>query len=347
MKSTYIVVGKQSFIYSLHVLAWILVLIVPNLLSFKKAIEYSHVIENPHELQNMLSWILLVVFSYTNHLNLVPRLYLERKYKFYASAIIISLVLLLSLPNLIANAMLLEYKPQMPQSGPPPKPSFVLEYSHFLLLFVVSVLISVSYHTRRRLHQIEEQRLQAELDHLKAQIHPHFLFNTLNSIYALAIRKDDKTANAIVQLSNFLRYVIRDATDNYVELSKEIDYIQNYIDIQKSRLRNSVDISYIQTGKTESKQIAPLILFSFIENAFKHGVSPEEPSIINVIITVGMEVLELIVENKKVAIRDDNEKMGVGIANATNRLDLLYYGRYSLMIDDGEYYYKMKLEINL
>jgi LytS/YehU family sensor histidine kinase len=189
--------------------------------------------------------------------------------------------------------------------------------------------------------------LQAELRQLKAQIHPHFLFNTLNSLYALAIRKDDRTAEMIVKLADFMRYMIRDAHRNKVPLEKETDYINNYIDLQRARLRNSVPIYYALEGDVAGQQIAPLLLFSFIENAFKHGVNPDEDSLIRIELRVQADELRLHVFNHKVRTSHIEASNGVGMPNAKDRLRLLYPDAHQLLIDDAPGHFRVTLTLTL
>lgn len=126
--------------------------------------------------------------------------------------------------------------------------------------------------------KIKNEKLQAELfSSLKLQIHPHFLFNTLNSTMRSAIKRDDKTADTVLIFSDFMRYLLQDSYQNEVLLEKEIQYISNYIELQKSRLRNSVIIEFEKKGIFIIKKLLP-ILFTFVENAFKYGANPDENS---------------------------------------------------------------------
>lgn len=217
----------------------------------------------------------------------------------------------------------------------------------FFLLGSISTLISISVQTASRLRQVENDQLQAELRQLKAQIHPHFLFNTLNSIYALAIRNDERTADTVVKLSAFMRYNIRDAQRDKVLLSKEIDYIGNYIDLQKARLRDAVTVDYQLTGKPKQLDIAPLLLFSFIENAFKYGVNPEEESLIQVLITIQGSRLNMEVVNNKVQISQLEPSTGIGLRNARDRLRLIYPDTHELTIDETPTRYHVTLRLTL
>ena len=217
----------------------------------------------------------------------------------------------------------------------------------FFLLGSLSTLISISIQTASRLHQVENDQLQAELRQLKAQIQPHFLFNTLNSIYALAIRQDERTADTIVKLSEFMRYIIRDAHRDKVALAKEINYIANYIDLQKARLRDSVRVNYQLEGDDKQLDIAPLLLFSFIENAFKYGVNPDEDSQIDIQIRIEETRLSLYVANKKVQISSFENSTGIGLQNTKERLRLLYPDAHQLNIDNNPTGFHVHLNLTL
>ena len=217
----------------------------------------------------------------------------------------------------------------------------------FFLLGSVSTLLSVSLLTASRLHQVESDQLRAELLQLKAQIQPHFLFNTLNSIYALSIRNDERTPETIVKLSEFMRYIIRDAHRDKVPLVTEINYIANYIDLQKARLRDAVEVDYQLEGDGSRLQIAPLLLFSFIENAFKYGVNPEEDSLIAIHLAIHDNELRLYVANNKVEVNLFEKSTGVGLQNTRERLRLLYPTAHQLTIDDTLTHFRVTLQLTL
>ncbi len=226
-------------------------------------------------------------------------------------------------------------------------PPLLVKWSIILLLGCVSALVSISVQTNSRLQRIETEKLNTELLQLKAQIQPHFLFNTLNSIYALALRKDDRTPETIVKLAEFMRYIIRDANQATVSLEKEVAYLQNYVDLQRARLRDAVPVSYALEGNVLGKQIAPLVLFSFIENAFKHGVNPDADSLIRIRLTVDDDTLQLHVFNHKVPIHSVESSNGVGLQNAKDRLRLLYPNAHELLINDTTTYFLVDLKLRL
>ncbi len=224
--------------------------------------------------------------------------------------------------------------------GPPP----IFQLTQLIFLFLIGLLTGLYLRTRKHLEMIEAEKNKAEIAYLKSQINPHFLFNTFNSIYSLAIKeKADQTANGMLKLSGMMRYVVSETSHDYVPLEKEIDYIDNYIELQKLRLDKSVQLHYLVNGTAENKQIAPLILIPFIENAFKHGVSPDDVSIIDIEIKIN-DQLELTVKNNKVAVgQTRDEQLGFGIENTRTRLQLLYPNQYHLTIEDGVHQYCIHL----
>ena len=241
------------------------------------------------------------------------------------------------------------FGPHGPRSSGGPFTSLILpvKLAIFFLIGSVCSLISILIQATDRLRKVENDQLQAELRQLKAQIQPHFLFNTLNSIYALAIRNDERTADTIVQLSEFLRYVIRHANREHVALETELNYINNYIGLQKARLRDAVNIDYRVDGDANGLQIAPLILFSFIENAFKYGVNPEEDSPIGIHIRISENHLHLLVSNNKVQVSQLEDSTGIGLTNTKERLRLIYPSAHELTIDDAGKQFRVTLLLTL
>ncbi len=163
----------------------------------------------------------------------------------------------------------------------------------------------------------------------------------------MAIRNDERTADTIVQLSEFLRYIIRDASREHVALETELNYINNYIGLQKARLRDAVDVDYRVEGDANGLQIAPLILFSFIENAFKYGVNPEEDSPIDIYIKINENYLHLLVSNNKVQVSQLEDSTGIGLKNTKERLRLIYPSAYELSIDDTGRQFRVTLLLTL
>ena len=225
---------------------------------------------------------------------------------------------------------------------------FIREIKIRLFLFLIVLVFSLMLKINVRLKQSEKEKLDAELAYLKAQINPHFLFNTLNSIYSLAIIQSDNVASSIVKLSNMMRYVLSESSSDYVSLEKEIEYIQNFIELQQIRFGSFIQFECTITGDHKNKTIAPLILIPFIENAYKHGVNAEDNSIINIKIDTTENQLFLFVKNNKVFVqRSAESESGVGVQNTKNRLQMIYPGKHKLQINNTEKEYSVSLTIDL
>jgi two-component system LytT family sensor kinase len=193
---------------------------------------------------------------------------------------------------------------------------------------------------------LENERLNAELNFLKLQINPHFLFNTLNSIYSQAHFKSEQTEHSILKFSRIMRYVLYDSAADKISLTQDLEYISNYIDLQQLRLSKNITIQYSLTGTVAGLSVAPLLLITFIENAFKHGISYTAPSEIKIAIAVTGRALSLTVEN---AITQLNRSStgGVGMINARRRLDVLYPNRHLLDVVENDHLYIVNLKIEL
>ena len=219
------------------------------------------------------------------------------------------------------------------------------QYGHTALVYLLGVISSLLFAISGRLQNVEKEKMKSELAFLKAQINPHLLFNTLNSIYALALKKDDKTPDAVIQLSELMRYIITNANDEVIDLSKEINYINNYVMLQKTRLGNTVNVNYKVSGTPFGKVITPLILISFIENAFKHGANPDQTSEICINIDILEKELTMLVSNKKT--HSVQSETGIGLHNTIERLALLYPNQHQLKIEDMPDKYIVNLVIKV
>jgi two-component system, LytTR family, sensor histidine kinase AlgZ len=198
--------------------------------------------------------------------------------------------------------------------------------------------------------EIEAERLSSELRFLKSQINPHFLFNTLNNLYYLAVTNSANTPSVIEKLSLMMRYMIYDSNHPKVLLSKEIEYLKNYISLEKLRLNEDIPINFNIQGNTEGIQIVPLIFISFLENAFKHGVNINyKPSFIDINLSCEANKLIFNIRNSIIPKRLDAESdsSGLGMANAKKRLILSYPNAHTLMINENNDEFEINLEIIL
>jgi two-component system, LytTR family, sensor histidine kinase AlgZ len=231
------------------------------------------------------------------------------------------------------------------------RPRFIVQlfFSNLSIVIFVSLLRFAAdwldLQTTRK--EIEKEKLTAELNFLKAQVNPHFLFNTLNNLYYLAYSKSEHTAEVIEKLSRMMRYMIYDSNYPQVQLSKEIEYMQNYISLEKLRLSDKVAIKFSIEGDIDSVSITPLILITFLENAFKHGVANTSKDCwVDVHLACQSGRLHFLVANSKPSHLKVDEKSGIGLQNVKRRLDLSYPGLYQLEINDQPNEYRVTLDLN-
>lgn len=204
-----------------------------------------------------------------------------------------------------------------------------------LLMLFMSGFIKIAlewFKSEKQREALTVANLNAELKYLKSQINPHFLFNSLNTIYSLAHRRSPETEHALVKLSTIMRYMIYQSNEDRVMLEKELRYLQDYIDIQRLRMTRQVPVEFAVEGSAAGLEIAPMLLIPFVENAFKHGISLKEPAFINIRINISADgILHLVVRNSLFKQRV-SEKGGVGLTNVLKRLSLLYTDAHTITV---------------
>lgn len=198
---------------------------------------------------------------------------------------------------------------------------------------------------------LESQNLQSELKFLKSQINPHFLFNTLNSLYALTLKKSDLAPEIVLKLSEMMRYMLYECNEKQVPLKKELKYLQNYLELEKLRHGSRMDIQFTIQGEVNNQNIAPLILIPFVENAFKHGINHQvSQGFVNLELNIADEDLQMILENSKspsIPRAGDVRSGGIGLVNVKRRMDILYPENYHLEIRESPSTYKVELNLKL
>ena len=195
-----------------------------------------------------------------------------------------------------------------------------------------------------RMKELEKKNLEQQLEYLKYQINPHFFMNTLNNIHALVDIEPEQAKHSIVELSKMMRYVLHEGTRSQVALSKDLDFLHNYIALMRLRYTDKVTIHFETSESLPDRIIPPMLLITFVENAFKHGVSYKRPSFIEVNVDSHDDHLLFTCRNSKVEKEHDTQG-GVGLANTKKRLSLIYGEDYDLQIDDGEDTYSVRLDI--
>lgn len=314
-----------------------------------------------------IQWITGIILFYLNYIYLVPHLLLQKKYGYYIGILLILIALLMVCRY---QFFIPEFKEMRPPNGikypkiphvgnemdyriyKKDKPFFfkIIPSFFYILIVAISTIIktlSEFYDDQQNKLIAESQRTATELNYLRKQTNPHFLFNSLNSIYSLAHKKSDLVPDAIVTLSEMMRYMLYETDNKSVLLEKEINYIKNYIDLQKLRLNNIENITINIHGDTKNKFIEPLLLISFIENAFKYGTDYKGAAYVKIKITIEGNILNFWVENKIENKIKDPENSGIGLTNIKNRLNLLYPNTHQLNLTTTETKYTVHLVLQL
>lgn len=345
----------------LHISIVILFLIMPTI-SFVRPHDEPFFALTKIFVQDTTSNLVLLCFFYLNYYLLLPKYFFNKNYFTYVVLVILYLAIAFTFPfymgkmfpdRIMMNSIDNLYKPPFDFSNIDKRRFSIFgfafeEFRRHLGLFFSAVFLSFLLKTRQNLATLKEDKLKAEISSLKSQINPHFLFNTLNSIYALSIKKDDKVSDAILQLSGLMRYVIKDASQSTISLVKELEYLDNYIELQKARIGHTTIVNYQKSGSIDNLFIAPLILITFIENAFKYGVNPEEDSRkIDINIEITNKGINMVVFNQKATQLMKIESTGIGLSNTSERLNLLYPNKHKLEIIEDDISYLLKLSLDL
>ncbi|GAA4275160.1 hypothetical protein GCM10022258_44560 [Aquimarina gracilis] len=297
-----------------------------------------------------------LIAVYVNWFILIPRVLYKNKFFFY----FLYLLMLLAIMAIAHRYFVLywgypKFFPQWIQGGH----IYVWKFSNLLqaaLIIVSPVAFTTGFKLffdwfkeRRETEALRREKVDAELKFLKSQTNPHFLFNTLNSIYGLALEKSEKTPSLILKLSEILSYTLYESNVEKVDLGKELALIENIIALEKERYEKRVDIDYKVEGKVEKIKIPPLILIPFIENAFKHGLKNEiKKGWIKIHIKATKDLLFFMIENSISSIEEKEKgtnESGLGLQNVTRRLDLIYGEQKDLDITKTDTSFKVVLKI--
>ncbi|NML23807.1 histidine kinase [Pseudoflavitalea sp. G-6-1-2] len=306
------------------------------------------------ELERLPSAMLV---AYVNLYLLYPGFFATKKYWQY----VVSAVLLLFASSLL-NRVFIEYftEPLFQKGTTTPYEQVFIWYYIFkgmlwflspVLLFTLALRIFQRSYAQEQQHQaLSREKLHAELNYLKAQVHPHFFFNTLNNLYALTLQASPSAPKVVLKLSELMSYMLYDAQQATVPLTKEIEHISNYLELEKIRYSKRLDVSLNVSGETAQCRIAPLLLIPLVENAFKHGVSNHTDNVwVTIDVKVKSDWLTVIVENsyEEQPVPNKEYRNGIGLQNVEKRLSLLYSNQHELIKkkEPGRYSVYMKIKI--
>jgi len=341
-------IGKNKpYSFIPHVLFWIISIVL-----FTVALVYTRDDFNIDDINlqvasNILVTIVFLAISvYINLFWLIPVFFNRRRY---------GLFFILETGNILLFILLNFVVSYFFEGGQ--HPNFFSEVFAELILVLLFLVVSTMLKSMRdsvhlqdvelRMKEIEKQKIEAELKVLKAQIDPHFFFNTLNSLYSLTLDKSEKAPELILKLSDLMRFVIYESKDDLVPMGKQIDFFNNYIYLERLRMDESLVLDFEVKGKNLQNKTAPLLFIAFIENAFKHGCkSRQENPFIHILFDLEKtDRVGFVIQNNKEANPVSHPSGGIGLANVKKRLELLYPGKHELNIQETDSTFSVRLTL--
>ena len=351
-----ILISDKKIALILHAIAWIIVIIIPFFLNS------AFGGDDPHRLyQFYVHTISAVVIFYLGYLWLVPRFFLQNKKAVYLIILVFIILATYGMSSFINESLLSDpirdakflenYKKVTGENVP----SFRIFgfFNHVVASILISgfamglAVMEKLKENEKKQKELEKEKLNSELAFLKNQVSPHFFFNTLNNIYSL-IGIDGPTAqDSVLKLSKLMRYLLYESEHGETQMSHEIDFMNNYIDLMKLRLNSKVALQIDLPSDFSDFTIPPLLFVPFIENAFKHGVSYRERSFIIVRMAIEDEEINFVAENSigNNSPTEDPKHSGIGLENVRKRLALLFPGKHKLKIESNETVFRVELSI--
>lgn len=292
---------------------------------------------------------LLIALSYANTHWLMPRYLIRKRYAAYFTWLIILMISYTAIQSMYDFYLFGYVMGALQNPGLLRALLFNMLNTVWYLTLSVTLKLSIDwYEQSRMLHQIKIEKLQAEVNYLRAQVNPHFLFNVLNSLYSLTMKKSDAAPEVVLKLSDMMEYMLYESEDTFVPLEKELGYLENYLELERMRLGNRAEILLKIEGAADGQRIAPFMLLPLVENAFKHGVSKiVSKAWLHIHINIKSKELSFTIENGRLNFRDDKKHKGIGLSNLKQRLELLYHAKHTLEIIENDERFKLILNINL
>lgn len=360
--------SNKYIIYAFHVLFWML-LLLPFLSGPENPAFFEHV-----KYRIILNNSFLIVLFYFNAYYLFPKIYKKKGSAAYVLTVIVAAGILMYTSSYLQNKLLpMPDFAHMPrQAGMPPFPRGEGGFPggaggpggpggrsgifHFpIYLFIIGISFSYRIMTdqnvvEKKRKEQETENLKTELTFLRSQISPHFMFNVLNTLVAMARKKSDLMEPTLIQLSNIMRYVLYESNYNRIALSREVEYLKNYIDLQSLRFGDDLNLVMEIEEPAENFEIEPMLLIPFVENAFKHGLGSGDDAklVVRLKIDPLLSLLSFRVENEIGPVNNSKDTdSGIGLKNVSRRLELLYADKYVLntMINDNIFIADLKIEL--
>lgn len=327
-----------------HALFWMVLLL---LLTLIEGTEQGFLFTFSNELINIFFYGLIVYF---NLFYLVPNYLTKKRFLTYCGLLILATLIITPLKVLAFYFKFQGYTQAQAELLNNMNWYFLVTFFIAGSSTIYKIISDWARHLREK-QELQTQTMQSELRFLKSQINPHFLFNTLNNLYALTLKKSDKAPEIVIKLSEMMRYMLYECNEKQVLLSKEVHYIRNYLDLERLRQGKNVEISFEVQGKITDQKIAPLMFIPFLENSFKHGLSNQiSTGFVNIRLLVEEHDIHFFIENSKPDTppkQDSRRSGGIGLVNIHRRLNLLYPNQYELEIEDSPKSYAVNLKLEL
>lgn len=337
---------EKRLAIAVHVFVWLLIFLLPYILdpSFETGAIRENKPKPDFRTLNTLTNLVWVALFYVNALVLTPQLIYKRKFVLYAVSLFGLFCLSMMVHALLFSKMLPDFPFRFSRSA-----------AHNILPFLFTITGSIAYKmisdkikSDKLLTEKNNENLKTELSFLRSQISPHFLFNIMNNIVAMVRLKSNDLEPTVMKLSSLMHYMLYETDEEKVLLKSEIEYLHNYIDLQKMRFGTELKLDVLFTIQEDWHAIEPMLLIPFVENAFKHGSGLLHQPEIAVEVMVKNSHLHFSVKNRyedSEAIKDKTS--GIGLTNVKRRLELLYPGRHVLSIDKSDAWFTVYLQLTL
>jgi len=336
---------SQRIVY--HSISWLIYLfIITTFQNIAGSYPYSFYFSN-----ELIKIAFYATGVYFNIFYLIPNYLSNKKFVVYCILLVLVTIILTPLQVFflyIKASQFPDYQISLYQSQPW---FFILTFLVVSLSTIFKIISDWVRHQRER-KELQTESMQSELRFLRSQINPHFLFNTLNNLYALTLKKSDDAPEIVLKLSEMMRYMLYECNERRVFLSKEVNYLRNYLDLERLRQGKNMEISFEVNGTIAQQKIAPLMFIPFLENSFKHGASNHlaEGGFVHIKLNIEEHNVHLFIENSKpeVPIRHTGKRSGgIGLVNVKRRLNLLYPEQYKLKIEEKPTTYTVNLYLGL
>lgn len=289
------------------------------------------------------------VVVYFNLLYLIPKFLVQKRFLPYFFLLLLSVFVVVPIELMLLH-LKMQHFPALQQR------LLNNQSDYYAIAFLIGLLSTVAkivkdwFRQQRIQKDLERQNMQSELRFLRSQINPHFLFNTLNNLYALTLKKSEQAPEVVLRLSEMMRYMLYECNEKRVPLAKELNYMRNYLELERQRHGQDIEISFEWTGgDVNQHRIAPLLFIPFLENSFKHGISRSiESGYVRLAMGVKNKKVHFEIENSKPKQHDANyHQGGIGLTNSRRRLAILYPEHHELLIKDQPDAYRVELKIDL